>query len=318
MSTGLLSRPPELNARPGAHRSGGRGSPNVAAPRQRAPHEFPGSALVARSALVWFSLLMVWLVIYALALSGFQEQRSQHNLYAKLRVELAGETAPVGGAIPTGTPVALLDAPRGGVHDAVVVEGTSSKDLQKGPGHLSDTSLPGQAGVSAILGKGVTFDAPFANITKLSPGDPITVTTGQGVAHYVVSDVRRSGDPLPGRLAAGQGRLTLVAALGNGWRSGWAPTGIVYVDATLQGTALAAPSGRPTQVAPGESPMASNPGALDALVLWLQLLVVVVIVVTWARVRWGGWQVWLVGAPVVLAVAWTVTETSAQLLPNLL
>jgi len=257
-------------------------------------------------------------VLYGLLLSGVQEDRSQTGLYAKLRAEFASETAPVGGGIKNGAPVALLDAPKAGLRQAVVVEGTSSADLQKGPGHLVNTVLPGQAGISAILGKGVTFGAPFANITKLAAGDPITVTTGQGVAHYVVNDVRGSGDPLPPALATGQGRLTFVAVVGSGWRAGWAPTQTVYVDATLQGAGFAAPPGRPTQTPSEQSPMEGSAGALYPLVLWLQLLVAAGVAVAWARGHWRGWQVWLAGAPIVFAISWMATETAARLLPNLL
>lgn len=261
---------------------------------------------------------MLWLVLYAVVFSGLQEERAQHGLYAALRAQLASETAPVGGLIKPGAPLALLDAPDIGLHDEVVVEGTSSATLQKGPGHLANTVLPGQAGVSAIFGKSVTFGGPFASIPKLQMGNPITVTTVQGVAHYVVTDVRRGGDPLPAPLSPAQGRLTLVAVVGPGWRSGWAPTGLVYVDANLQGTGQTGPPGRPTQVSAAQQAMGSSSSALYSLALWLEAMAIVAVGVTWARSRWGGWQVWLAGAPLVLATVWIVTETATRLLPNLL
>lgn len=263
-------------------------------------------------------MLTVWLVLYAVVLSGLQEQRAQHELYGELRARLAAETVPVSGAIKPGEPVALLDVPKAGLRHVVVVEGSSSGDMQRGPGHLSNTALPGQVGVSAVLGRGVTFGAPFANIAKLRVGDSITATTGQGVAQYVVSGVRHAGDPLPHALSVGQGRLTLVAIVGTGWRSGWAPTETVYVDANLQGSGQVVPLDRPSQVPRDEAPMAGDPSALNPLVLWIECLVGAVVLATWARVRWGGWQVWLVGAPPVLALMWVVTETADRLLPNLL
>jgi sortase A len=273
---------------------------------------------VTKAVLTLFSLMMIWLVLYAVVLSGLQEERTQHGLYAALRAQLAAETAPAGGVIKPGKPVALLDAPDIRLHDEVIVEGTSSATLQKGPGHLANTVLPGQAGVSAVLGKSVTFGGPFASIPKLHMGNPITVTTVQGVAHYVVTDVRRGGDPLPAPLAAGQGRLTLVAVVGPGWRSGWAPTGLVYVDASLQGIGQTGPPGRPTQVPASQQAMGSGSTALYSLALWLETMAIVAVGVTWARSRWGGWQVWLAGAPLLLATVWIVTETATRLLPNLL
>jgi sortase A len=267
---------------------------------------------------VCLSLLPLWVVLYALLLSGLQESRTQHQLYGSLRAHLAAETVPVGGPIKNRTPVALLDIPNAGLHHAVVVEGTSSADLQGGPGHLANTVLPGQSGVSAILGRSVTFGGPFGRIGKLAKGNAITITTGQGVVHYYVTDVRRPGDPLPSLLSAGEGRLTLVTVAGSGWRSGWAPTQTIYVDASLQGQGTAAPAGRPIQVPQGQAVMDGEPSALVPLVLWLEAFLIVVVAATWARTHWGTWQVWLAGAPVLLAVLWVVTETSDKLLPNLL
>lgn len=319
MSATLLVRPDaDIGRRPGAHRAPSRGmAPGQRVVTSKRP-ELSAGAAVTKAALTLFSLLMVWLVLYAIVFSGLQEERTQHGLYAALRAQLAAETAPPGGSIKPGKPVALLDAPEIGLHNAVVVEGTSSATLQKGPGHLANTALPGQAGVSAIFGKSVTFGAPFANIPKFHMGNPITVTTVQGVAHYVVTDVRRGGDPLPQPLLAGQGRLTLVAAVGPGWRSGWAPTGLVYVDAMLQGTAQTAPPGRPTQVPAAQKAMGTGDSALYSLALWLEAMAIVAVSVTWARSRWGGWQVWLAGAPLIFATVWIVTETATRLLPNLL
>jgi sortase A len=320
VSATLLVEPPQADVqrRAGSHRAPPRRSgpgPKAVTSVRPAPS---GGVAVTKAVLALFSLLMLWLVLYAVALSGLQEERTQHGLYAALRAQLASETAPAGGAIKPGKPVALLDAPAIGLHDAVVVEGTSSATLQKGPGHLANTVLPGQAGVSAILGKSVTFGAPFASTPKLHIGTPITVTTVQGIAHYVVTDVRRGGDPLPAPLSAGQGRLTLVAAVGAGWRSGWAPTELVYVDASLQGAGQAAPPGRPTQVPAAQGAMGSDDSALYSLALWLEAMCIVAVAVTWARSRWGGWQVWLAGAPLLLTIVWIVTETSTRLLPNLL
>jgi sortase A len=320
VSATLLVQQPqtEVARRQGAHRAPIRGT-------ARGPHtvtslrpELSAGVAVTKAVLTLFSLLTLWLVLYAVVFSGLQEERAQHGLYAALRAQLAAETAPAGGPIKAGKPVALLDAPAIGIHDAVVVEGTSSATLQKGPGHLANTVLPGQAGVSAILGKSVTFGGPFASIPKLHMGNPITLTTVQGVAQYVVTDVRRGGDPLPAPLSAGQGRLTLVAVVGPGWRSGWAPTGLVYVDANLQGSGQTAPPGRPMQVPSAQQAMGSSSGALYSLALWLEATAIVAVAVTWVRSRWGGWQVWLAGAPLVLATVWIVTETSTRLLPNLL
>ena len=235
-----------------------------------------------------------------------------------MRVELSDQTVPIGAPIRNGAPIAVLNAPRAGLHGAVVVEGTSSSDLQKGPGHSVTSVLPGQIGQSVLVGKSVTFGAPFANIRSLAKGDPLTVTTGQGVSQYTVTDVRLAGDPLPQPLSGSEGRLTLVALAGNGWRSALAPNTTVFVDASLQGAGKPAPPGRPSATPAGQRLMQGDTGALNDIVLCLELLLIVCVAVVWMRGHWGGWQVWLVGTPVLLAALWIVTETSARLLPNLL
>jgi sortase A len=276
-----------------------------------------------RSAAVWILAcllaLSVWFVLYAFVLSALQESRAQTLLYDDLRENLSKATAPLGGQIALGTPLALLDAPAAGIDNVVVVEGSSSAELTEGPGHRSDTVLPGQPGVSVILGRSVMFGAPFRSIDHLKPGDPIIVTTGQGTFTYSVMDVRRPGDPLPAALPTGGSRIVLVSSSGAGWRNGWAPQQTVYVDASLtKGKVQEVPPGRPA-VAPGaQQPMAGSTALLVLLVFWLQALLLVAVGVAWTRTRWGLWQTWLVAVPIVLACLWGVTQTAVVLLPNLL
>lgn len=54
------------------------------------------------------------------------------------------------------------------------------------------------------------------------------------------------------------------------------------------------------------------------LLLWVQALLVVGCTLGWAQVRWGRWQSWLVGVPVLVAVLWSASTMATQLLPNLL
>jgi sortase A len=275
------------------------------------------TSTVVVTSLVLLSLSAVWLLVYAVALSGLQEHSAQHRLYASIRYSLSQEITPFGGVIKPGTPVAVLTIPAAGVHRTVVVEGTTSGVLRDGPGHQQNSAFPGQAGVSVLQGRSVTFGAPFRNVPSLRVGDLITVTTGQGVFHYQVTDVRGNGDPLPPTLTATGSRLTLVTSRGEGWRSGWAPNSPVFVDATLSGHVQPAPSGRPTVISPAATVMHADTGGLVALVLWLQALLLVAAGVVWARIRWGRWQTWLAGAPALLAVMWVASSEALRLLPNL-
>lgn len=275
-----------------------------------------------RGTAVWIlatvSLLAAWFVLYTVALSPLEESRRQSVLYNSLRESLALQTAPLGGPIAPGTPVALLSLPTTGGVDQVVVEGTASGDLMSGPGHKRDTVLPGQIGVSVLYGRASLFGGPFGTIGSLRTGDRIVTTTGQGVSTYVVTGLRRAGDPFPQPLAAGAGRLTLVSAEGNGRWGFLAPRAVVYVDADLVGKAQPGVAGRPSVVPRSEQAMQGDPSALLPLALALPLLIGSVLVLSWARTRWGGWQSWVVGLPLLLATLWTVSQAAVQLLPNLL
>lgn len=101
----------------------------------------------------------------------------------------SGAQPPVPGTVPTERqPVGVIQIPKIGVNK-VVVEGTATADLHLGPGHYPGTPLPGQPGNAAIAGHRTTYGAPFYNLNELVPGDPIFVTTTQGLFLYCVTHV---------------------------------------------------------------------------------------------------------------------------------
>jgi sortase A len=262
--------------------------------------------------------LAVWFLVYALLLTGLQEHSTQARLYEQYRLRLSAATAPIGGAIKPGTPVALVSAPSGGLHDEVVVEGTTSHLLESGPGHETDTPLPGQAGTSVLLGRSVTFGGPFRDVTSMRAGEKITVTTGQGVFTFEVYDVRRPGDPIK-LLPNGKAGLTLVTSASGGWRSGWAPSHTVYVDAVMsKGSVQPAPAGRPTSISAASLPMQGDTHDVVPLIFWLEGLLAAAALFYWSWSRWGRTQTWIVGVPVVLIMLWGFSGALMGFLPNLL
>jgi sortase A len=84
-----------------------------------------------------------------------------------------------------GVPLARIVIPAIGV-DRIVVEGVGVPELRKGPGHMSDTAIPGQLGNAVISGHRTTWGAPFNRIDELEPGDQITVETMIGTHTYEV------------------------------------------------------------------------------------------------------------------------------------
>ena len=68
----------------------------------------------------------------------------------------------------------------------VVVEGTDTTTLEKGPGHYPTTAFPGLGQTVAIAGHRTTYLAPFRHINELKPGDKIMLTMPYGMFTYVV------------------------------------------------------------------------------------------------------------------------------------
>jgi sortase A len=269
------------------------------------------------SALTVVAVVCAWLLLQLLVLGGLAQERAQTLLHDELREDLASATAPIGGIVVPGTPVAQLRAPAVGL-EQVVVEGTSSGVLRDAPGHRRDTVMPGQAGTAVVYGRAVTNGGPFADVTDLVKGDVLEATTGQGVARYVVTGARRTGDPLPPALAAGEGRLTLVTAEGSGRLAALSAGSAVYVDAELATEAQAAPPGRLNAVTASEQPMGRDTTAVAALALALGALLVVVVGLTWLTRRVGAPLAWVLGVAPLLATAWITGDMVLHLLPNLL
>ena len=272
-----------------------------------------GVALTVLGALLLGFLGVVWVI------GSLRHSRDQQVEYADFRYALANASAPVGpldvnGHVVTpGTPVALLDIPELGLRE-VVAEGTSSQVLMSGPGHLPGTVLPGQAGVSVIMARRVLFGGPFHYLDQMHATDTFTVTTGQGVSRYRVLDVRHANDPVPASPTSNEGRLTLMTADG----PAFLPTDIVRVDAELISKVQPTPPRLFDTNPPSEQAMAGDPTAWMPLVLWAQALVLAAIGLTWARLRWGSRQAWLVGVPTLAVLGLAVADQVARLLPNLM
>lgn len=99
-----------------------------------------------------------------------------------LRKELAAaQPARRPRGVAEGRAFAVIRAPRLGL-TAVVVQGTSTADLRKGPGHYRITGVPGAGRVVAIAGHRTTYGAWFRHIDELRKGDPIELDF-HGVAY---------------------------------------------------------------------------------------------------------------------------------------
>ena len=68
----------------------------------------------------------------------------------------------------------------------VVIQGTDTSSLQRGPGHYPTTSLPGQPGTVAIAGHRTTYLAPFRHIDDIRDGDEIRLEMPYAAFTYTV------------------------------------------------------------------------------------------------------------------------------------
>jgi sortase A len=290
--------------------------PALARPASRRARLLTASTTVTPASvpLLVLAVVAVWMVAFALVLTPLQEHRDQQRLYAGFRQQLAEATAPVGGAVGLGAPVALVRVPALGL-DAVVVEGTAAPQLTLGPGHEGGTPLPGQPGTAVVFGRALTHGSPFKGLGSLRVGETARFITAQGAFAYVVTGIRRPGDRLPAAHPAGTSYVVLVSAEGPGTWGALAPTRPVYVDLALNGKPAPAAPLTPRVIASGV--LATDVSALVPLVLWLQALLLAALCAVWATSRWGGAATWLVAAPVLLAAAWGASGAATQLLPNL-
>ncbi|MEV6110362.1 sortase [Streptomyces sp. NPDC051940] len=292
-----------------------------APPRRPAPPR-PGPYLRTLSAaLLILAALMLGLVANAGPLGDLRHGRDRQVDYAALRAQLATGTAPVaaaptdgGTALEPGSLVAVLHIPGIRLRE-VVREGTTPGLLARGPGHRRDTPLPGQAGVSVLLGRQAVFGGPFARLDDVLPGEELTVTTGQGKHRYRITGIRRAGDPQPPPPGDGEGRLTLVTAEGTPFM----PTGILRVDAELvsEPQGAAAPAVRPGALPADEQAMGTQETAWMPLVLWCQALVLAAAALAWVRARWGRGQTWFVGVPLMAVLGLAAADQALLLMPNL-
>jgi sortase A len=70
--------------------------------------------------------------------------------------------------------------------DMVVVQGTDTASLEKGPGHYRATPIPGQAGTVAIAGHRTTYLAPFRHIDQIQAGDEVRIEMPYAAFTYTV------------------------------------------------------------------------------------------------------------------------------------
>jgi sortase (surface protein transpeptidase) len=220
------------------------------------------AASVVGELLVTCGLVVLLFVVYELFVTDLIAERHQDELSEQLEAEWddAGPAAVARPEVP-GDALAVLYIPRLGVdYRRVVLEGTAEETLSQGPGHYSDTALPGEPGNFSLAGHRVGKGSPFLALDELRPGDPIVVETATSWFVYRVLGDRETGefdgDPsgIPGRQIVRPTDIEVISPTPDGPARG-APTGTyltlttchprysaeqrLIIHATLDGAAIA-------------------------------------------------------------------------------
>ena len=146
--------------------------------------------IAGSAALVWCALL----VADAMLSQRIARRSFEHALRADTSARPPGSDTTAGvplnaAAIRRGSTVADLSIPR--VHlSAVVLHGSDAQTLRRGPGHVENTALPGEAGNVVIAGHRDSFFRPLRNLRR---GDDIRLDTPQGRFHYRVASLGVTG-----------------------------------------------------------------------------------------------------------------------------
>jgi sortase A len=158
--------------------------------------------------LAWAATVYLWKDPFTTAYTAYEQRRLASNLDSAFESwEPAPKPKPVSRPAPTPKPqhdnvsreakrfrlesddgdaIARLKVPRLDL-SVVVVNGTSTSDLRRGPGRHEDSFLPGEGELVYVAGHRTTYGAPFSAINELEPGDTITVELPYGTVEYRVT-----------------------------------------------------------------------------------------------------------------------------------
>jgi len=107
---------------------------------------------------------------------------AKRSLETQIQVENEHRAAAPKPAVKKGDVLGRMDIPRLGV-SVVVLQGTNSRILRLGVGHIEGTALPGEPGNSGIAGHRDTF---FRELKDVHRNDEIELQTANGRFRYQV------------------------------------------------------------------------------------------------------------------------------------
>ncbi len=102
------------------------------------------------------------------------------------RLRIATLAQRFGRRADSGEAIGRMRAPAMDGLDVIVIQGTDTASLMKGPGHFPETPFPGQGGTAAIAGHRTTYGAPFRHVDSLERGDRIVLEMPYATIFYRV------------------------------------------------------------------------------------------------------------------------------------
>jgi sortase A len=139
------------------------------------------------------------------------QQAANSDLDAQIAAVDAGhedqQATPIRTQVKEGDVLGRIEIPRLGLMVAIL-EGTTSRTLRRGVGHITGTALPGDAGNIGVAGHRDTY---FRGLKDIHASDEILVQTAAGLSKYQVDWVRIVAPDDTGALApSNDSALTLV------------------------------------------------------------------------------------------------------------
>ena len=132
---------------------------------------------------------------------------AKHSLEIQIQTIKKSDSLQFRLPVKPGDVLGRLDIPRLGISVAVL-QGTSSRTLRLGAGHIEATPFPGESGNSGIAGHRDTFFRELRNVRKT---DELQLQTATGVLRYEVDWVRVvSPDDISVLAPSADSALTLV------------------------------------------------------------------------------------------------------------
>jgi sortase A len=132
--------------------------------------------------LLVLGCLAVTYAAFTLIYAQIYQQAADNSLNEQSRAEKTYGVSLPHAVAREGDVLGRIEIPRLGVAVAVL-EGTKSRTLRLGAGHIEGTPFPGEPGTSGIAGHRDTF---FRRLKDIRSGDEIRLQTTKGITYYEV------------------------------------------------------------------------------------------------------------------------------------